>query len=72
MKYTMTATGCTPISYQKYYNLLQSTTHKYGATVSKIKKTRRSVHISGLTYDYDPNSIDNELLYDIAVLINLK
>ena len=54
----ITALGIRPMTFQQYYDLLQSTAQRYDETMSKNKKPHQSVYMSEITQDEEDMHVD--------------
>ena len=58
------------MTFQQYYDLLQSAAQRYDETMSKTKKPSRSVYMSEITQDDEEHYADAEEGYDIATPVD--
>ena len=58
------------MTFHQYYDLLQSAAQRYDETMSKNKKTSRSVYMSEITQDEEDHYVDAEEGYDIATPVD--
>ena len=66
-----TAIGSTHMTFQQYYDLLQSAAQRYNETMSKTKKPSGSVYMSEMTQDDEEHYADTEERYDIATPVDI-
>ena len=66
-----TAIGFKPMTFQKYYDLLQSTAQRYTETVFRTNKSPRSVYMSDITQDDEEHCANAEEGYGIDTLVDI-
>ena len=66
-----TAAGSTLMTFQQYYDLLQSDAQRYDATMSKNKKPTRYVYMSEITQDEEKHNADAEEGYDVTTPVDM-
>ena len=66
-----TTIGSTPTTFQQYYDFLQSAAQRYDETMSRTKKSPRSVYMSEITHDDEEHYADTEEGYDTDTTVDM-
>ena len=59
------------MTFQQYYDLLQSAAQRYDETISNTKKSYRYVYMYEQTYEDEQPPSEDENIYDIATPVDL-